>query len=95
MKYIKSFEKINKNPKYNIKDIVKLNDKSALINKKLYDELFEITDVYFMDNKFFYQIKNIISDSSTLFIPEYTLDSVSDDELKNFNIKKNAQKYNL
>lgn len=96
MKYIKNFENTVKKSKYTIDDIVIFNDNSTFFkNYKFSDDLFKIVDIDIYDNVFYYKIRHIIDNHTISFIPENTINAATDDDLKNFMIKKDSEKYNI
>lgn len=100
MKYIQSFENINisllNHSKYNIGDIVKIDKNSSFsTHNNIEGELFKILSVDYIDNKWYYKIKWLLSDRTLSWIIEKVIQIASESDIEDFYIRKNTEKYNI
>jgi len=93
MKHLKTFENLSK---YKIGDYIKFKNISPWYNEPFGKSIFKIIEIENDDDLLFLKVKSIDNDKIVIFeIPTYTVRFLTTEELEEFNLKQNTNKYNL
>ena len=93
MKYLKTFENVCK---YKIGDYIKFKNISPWYNDSFGKSIFKIIEIENDDDLPFLKVKSVDDDRLVIFeIPAYTVRFLTTEELDEYNLKQNVNKFNL